>query len=214
MSHAARRSPLALAILGLLDEEPMHTYRMQQLIKARHKDDVVNVRSRASLYQVIDRLERAGLVAAQGTDRLKGRPERTVYALTEAGRAALVRWLREMLATPSREFPEFPAAIAHLPLLAPDDALRQLQRRAEALTAEVERIEEGISRGEAAALPRLFLLESEHALAVQQAELAWVRSLIDDLGAGRLTWSAESLAPYLGQPKPPGEVTEGRRTMA
>jgi DNA-binding PadR family transcriptional regulator len=213
MTHAARRSPLALAILGLLDEEPMHTYRMQQLIKARHKDDVVNVRSRASLYQTIDRLERDGLVAVRGTSRLAGRPERTVYALTDAGRATFVRWLREMLASPAREFPEFPVAIAHLPLLTPSDALRQLERRAEALTAEVDQIEDGISRGEAAALPRLFLLEVEYALAARQAELAWVRSLVDDLHTGRLTWSAESLAPYLGQPRPPEELTEGRQTM-
>jgi DNA-binding PadR family transcriptional regulator len=213
MNHATRRSPLALAILGLLEEEPMHTYRMQQLIKARHKDDVVNVRSRASLYQTIDRLERDGLVAVHGMSRLAGRPERTIYALTDAGRATFVRWLREMLASPTREFPEFPVAIAHLPLLAPDDALRQLERRAEALTAEVDRIEDGISRGEAAALPRLFLLEVEHALAARQAELAWVRSLVDDLRTGRLTWSAEWLEPYRGQPKPSLVAPEGGSSM-
>jgi len=213
MNDATRRSPLALAILGLLEEEPMHTYRMQQLIKARHKDDVVNVRSRASLYQAIDRLERAGLVAVHGTSRLAGRPERTVYALTDAGRATFVRWLREMLASPAREFPEFPVAIAHLPLLAPGDVLQQLEQRTDALATDVEQIEDGIALG-AAALPRLFLLELEYALAIRRAELAWVRSLVDDLRAGRLTWSAEWLAPYLGQPKPPGEVTEGRRTMA
>jgi len=213
MDHTVRRSPLALAILGLLEEEPMHTYRMQQLIKARHKDDVVNVRSRASLYQTIDRLERDGLVAVHGMSRLAGRPERTIYALTDAGRATFVRWLREMLASPAREFPEFPAAIAHLPLLAPDDALRQFERRAEALTAEVEQIEDGIALGEAAALPRLFLLEVEHALAVQRAELAWVRSLVDDLRAGRLTWSAEWLEPYRGQPKPSLVAPEGGSSM-
>ena len=213
MNHTVRRSPLALAILGLLEEEPMHTYRMQQLIKARHKDDVVNVRSRASLYQTIDRLERDGLVAVRGTSRLAGRPERTVYALTDAGRATFVRWLREMLASPAHEFPEFPAAIAHLPLLAPDDALRQFERRAEALTAEVEQIEDGIALGEAAALPRLFLLEVEHALAVKRAELAWVRSLVDDLRAGRLTWSAEWLEPYRGQPKPSLVAPEGESSM-
>ena len=100
-----------------------------------------------------------GLVAVHGTSRLAGRPERTVYALTDAGRATFVRWLREMLASPAREFPEFPVAIAHLPLLAPVDALRQLEQRAEALVTDVNQIEEGIALAEAAALPRLFLLE-------------------------------------------------------
>ena len=98
-------------------------------------------------------------------------------------------------------------------MLAPGDALRQLEQRADALATEVERIEERIGIGEAAALPRLFLLELEYALAGRRAELAWVRSLVDDLRASRLTWSAEWLEPYLGQPKPPPDAPEGGGTM-
>ena len=44
MNGAYRRSPLALVVLALLYEAPMHPYRMQQLIKERGKDEVVNVR--------------------------------------------------------------------------------------------------------------------------------------------------------------------------
>ena len=33
-----KRSPIALAILAMLYEAPMHPYRMQQLIKERGKD--------------------------------------------------------------------------------------------------------------------------------------------------------------------------------
>jgi DNA-binding PadR family transcriptional regulator len=69
MSKSVRRSPLALAILALLYEEPMHPYRMQQLIKERAKDEVINVRLRASLYQTISRLLRDGLIAVQETAR-------------------------------------------------------------------------------------------------------------------------------------------------
>jgi hypothetical protein len=46
-----RRSVLALAVLSMLTEEPMHAYRMQQLIKERRKDDIVNVSQRNSVYQ-------------------------------------------------------------------------------------------------------------------------------------------------------------------
>ena len=58
-----KRSPLALAVLALLIEAPMHPYRMQQLIRSRGKDQVINVRQRGSLYQTIDRLEREELIA-------------------------------------------------------------------------------------------------------------------------------------------------------
>src|SRR5436190_11458341 len=112
MKRTARRSSLALAILALLYEAPMHPYRMQQLIKERDKDEVINVRQRASLYQTIDRLLRDGLIAVQETARTENRPERTVYRLTESGRDTAFSWLQAMLANPAREFPDFPAAVS------------------------------------------------------------------------------------------------------
>src|SRR4029079_19466520 len=98
--NTERFSPIALAVLALLYEEPMHPYRMQQLIKERDKDAVINVRQRASLYQTIDRLLRDDLIAVQETARTENRPERTVYRLTESGRYAAFSWLRAMLANP------------------------------------------------------------------------------------------------------------------
>jgi DNA-binding PadR family transcriptional regulator len=165
---------------------------MQQLIKQRGKDEVINVRQRASLYQTIERLLRAELIAIRETARDEKRPERTIYELTEKGRETTLRWMREMLSTPAREFPEFPAALAYLPLLAPDDARYQLERRAQALAAELDRIDAQL-RGAVGAIPRLFLIEMEYLRAVLDTELAWVRSIVDDLGTGRLTWSAEWL---------------------
>jgi DNA-binding PadR family transcriptional regulator len=187
MKIPAKRSPIALAILAMLIEAPMHPYRMQRLIKERGKDEVINVAQRASLYQTIQRLEREGLIAGQGVTREAKRPERTVYEITPIGRAAALQWLREILSTPTQEYPEFPAAISFLPILTPGDALRQFSLRAEAIKAELGRIDEHLKR--AAAIPRLFLLETEYLRALYVAELAWVNVVIDDLSAQRLTWS-------------------------
>jgi DNA-binding PadR family transcriptional regulator len=187
-----RRSPLALAVLGLLYEAPMHPYRMQQLIKERGKDEVINVRERASIYQTIDRLQREGLVTVAQTARDEKRPERTVYQLTEEGRETTRDWLREMLSTPAREFPAFPAALAFLPLLTPEDALRQLEVRIIRLEAELARVEAELA-GAARILPRLFLIEEEYLRAMLHTELECVRSVADDLRAGQLTWDDEWL---------------------
>src|SRR5437868_1105647 len=159
--NTERVSPIALAVLALLYESPMHPYRMQQLIKERGKDEVINVRQRASLYQTIDRLLRVKLIAVRETAREEKRPERTIYELTEQGRETVVSWMREMLSTPAREFPEFPAALAYLPLLTPEDARLQLERRVHALRAELDRIDAGL-RSEAQGIPRLFLVEMEY----------------------------------------------------
>ncbi len=107
----------------------MHPYRMQQLIKERGKDEVINVRDRASIYQTIERLVRDGLVVVAETARDEKWPERTVYQLTAEGGEAVLDWLREMLAMPGREFPAFPAALSFLPLLSPGEAVRQLEVR-------------------------------------------------------------------------------------
>jgi DNA-binding PadR family transcriptional regulator len=186
----------------------MHPYRMQQLIKERGKDEVINVRQRASLYQTIERLQRDGLIAVQGTARAERRPERTIYALTDAGRAATVAWLRGMLAAPAREYPEFPAALAHLALLTPDDACQHLAARAAALTAELTRVDGQLALA-ASAIPRLFLVEGEYARALLATELAWVEALIEDLRTGRLTWSdawLQAAATHLGAPAEPPDA--------
>lgn len=182
-----RRSPLAMVVLSLLAEGPMHPYRMQQLIKERHKDEVVNVAQRNSVYQTIDRLLRAGLVGVAGTARAAARrPERTVYEITTAGLSTLHTWLREMLAVPSREFPDYPAALAFLPILSPDDALAQLRARAATLAARLDAAT--TSHREASWLLPVFLVEDEYRIAMLRAELDWTRSLIARLESGEIAW--------------------------
>ena len=190
-----RRSPLAMMVLALLVEEPMHAYRMQQLIRERDKQDVVNVAQRNSIYQSIERLRRDELIRVAHTARDERRPERTVYELTEQGRRTLDEWLTDALATPAREFPEFPAALSFLPILPPAEATRQLDRRAETLAARLAEREATLA---AVDLPRLFLIEDEYRLAMMRTELDWVRTLAAELRAGTLTWSGEWLAGWTG----------------
>jgi DNA-binding PadR family transcriptional regulator len=179
-----------MALLSLVAEEPMHAYRMQQMIKERHKDDVVNVAQRNSVYQTIDRLLRDGLIAVRETLREENRPERTVYELTGAGRETLRDWMRTMLSTPAREFPEFPAALAFLPVLRPGEVREALQERLVSLAERLSALDADLAEG-AVFLPRLFLVESEYQRAVVGAELDYVRGLVADLREGRLGWDYE-----------------------
>ena len=189
-------SPLALAILTLLHEAPMHPYRMQRLIKGRGKDQVINVEQRASLYQTIGQLLRAGLITSWENSRQEGFPERTIYKLTDEGHQTALTWLREMLATPAREFPEFPAAISLLPLLTPEDSISQLEIRVDRLTEQKKRIDQEL-QSNAAGISRLFLLESEYMKIMLDSELKWVRSIIKDLRNGRLAWNQDWMHPAL-----------------
>jgi DNA-binding PadR family transcriptional regulator len=178
-----------MAVLAHLAEAPMHVYRMQQLIETRAKDTVVNVAQRNSLYQTIARLVRDGLARVQQTAREENRPERIVYEITDSGRATLDRWLDEMLGTPAREFPEFPAALAFLALLPPKRVRERLENRRTELFRRLEASGAQMKAARDSGLPRLFLLEDEYRSALMDAELAWLDGVIADLRARKLTWS-------------------------
>jgi DNA-binding PadR family transcriptional regulator len=184
---STRRSVLAMAVLSMLTEEPMHAYRMQQLIKERHKDDVVNVTQRTSVYQTIERLLRDGLVMVESTARAENRPERTIYRITDAGRDTLREWLHDMLSTPAREYPEFPAALSFLPSLTRREAVGALTTRISRLEQRLKELDDELAHG-GTFLPRIFLIESEYQRQVFATELDYVRSLVDDIKARRITW--------------------------
>jgi DNA-binding PadR family transcriptional regulator len=206
---AAKPSPLGLIVLWELYDEPKHVYGIQKLLEQQGKDRVVNVRSRASLYQTLERLMRFGLVDLHETVRTEGYPDRIVYAITDAGREAAQEWLRDMLRTTGGEYPEFIAAVSILFGLAPDDARAQLERRVASLAAELADTEALLAGN--TELPRLFLLEEEYRRTLLQAELSWLRGVIDDLREGRLTWTEDWLREIAAAFQPPDDEKENPR---
>lgn len=187
------RSPLAMVLLALLAEEPMHAYRMQRLIKSRRKDDVVNVARSNSVYQSIERLLRDGLIEVHEKLGVETGPARIVYALTSDGRDALGRWMDAALGTPAREFPEFRAVLAVLAITGPDLVRTRLEERAAALEAVLAEAERESAAAQEWGLARVLMLEHEHLVVVTRAELDWVRQVVADLRSGALTWDTEEM---------------------
>jgi DNA-binding PadR family transcriptional regulator len=191
-SRLPRRSALGLMVLWNLLQEPLHVYAIQKQFEATGKDRVVNIKSRASLYQTLERLQRHGLVEVVETVRVEGYPDRVVYRATEAGREVARAWLREMLRSTGNDYPEFLAALSILFGLPPDEARAELKLRVQRLSAELAEAEAAL-RSVPPELPRLFLLEEEYRIAVLGAEVSFLTGVIEDLTAGRLTWSEEWL---------------------
>jgi DNA-binding PadR family transcriptional regulator len=183
------RAPLAMVVLAMFREQPMHAYRVHELIKQRGKDVIVNVAQRNSVYQTIDRLARGGWIAVRTTVRDEGRPERVVYQITAAGTRTLHDWLETTLAEPAREFPQFPAALAFLMLVTPKQALAALERRAETIARQLDAGTAALAQARATGLPRLFLVDDEYRLVMARAELDFARALVADLRGKQLTWS-------------------------
>ncbi|GAA2107769.1 PadR family transcriptional regulator [Actinomadura alba] len=173
---------LALAVLATVQQRPMHRYEMASVMRARGKDQDMNVKW-GSLYTVVQNMEKHGFLETIGSTRQGARPERTIYQITEAGRRELVEWTRELISAPQPEHLKFAAGLSVLAALPPQEAIELFQTR-------LDRLEESIGTRRAAIdeytrdVPRLFLIEEEYSLAMLEAEAAWVRSMLDELTSG------------------------------
>src|SRR5215211_1642898 len=132
-------NPLALAVMALLYERPMHPYEIVTLMRERGKHESVRLRY-SSLYSVVGALEREGLISPRETVREGRRPERTVYGITDAGREEFLAWLRELLREPAKEYTQFAAGLTIIAALPPVEAATLLEERVGLLQGEVGRM--------------------------------------------------------------------------
>jgi DNA-binding PadR family transcriptional regulator len=173
---------LALAVLSLLRPGyPMHPYQIANVLRRTGKDRDMPIKV-GSLYTVVRNLERHGFIEATGSHRAGRRPERTEYAITDAGRAELRDWLRELVAVPEPEYPRFQAALSVLSTLHPDEAAESLQERLHALDDDIAARQIALAHSEGTR--RLFLIEYEYALEMRRAEATWVRRLLAEISNG------------------------------
>jgi DNA-binding PadR family transcriptional regulator len=199
MPNKARFNPLALAVLALVFERPMHPYEMAATLKHRQKHESIKLRY-GTLYTVIDMLASRGLIRPKQTLRDGKRPERTVYALTPAGHDLLREWMRDLVAQPAKEFPQFEAALCLLPVLPPDEAVTLLRDRTVRLAGHIGQIEAELARmsemtlGEAVQpdqelpapllgqkFPAIFIVEGQYRLTLLKAELDFVNGLVRNI---------------------------------
>ncbi len=176
---------LGLAILAQLSlGRPMHPYEIATALKQQGKEGDMNIKW-GSLYTVVQNLEKYGFIEATTSNRDGRRPERTVYAITDAGRIELRDWVRELVGALEPETNRFEAALSVLGVLPPDEAIALLETRLAALDAA--NAAHRTTLKQLTQLPRVFLVESEYALAMREAETAWVRSLLGEIASGSLS---------------------------
>ncbi len=191
---------LALAVLSTVAQRPMHRYEMASIMRARGKDQDLDIKW-GSLYTVVDNLLKHGYLEVIGSTRQGARPERTIYQITDAGNRELVDWTRELLSSVDPEHPRFAAGLSVLAALPPDEVIDLLQIRLDTLVQSLAAQRATIADA-SAEVPRLFLLENEYAAAMVEAEAAWLRTLLDELIGGTYpdlepwrTWHATGAMP-------------------
>jgi DNA-binding PadR family transcriptional regulator len=181
-------SALALSILELLEERPMHPYELAATMRERHQDEFIRLNF-GSLYHTVEVLERNGWIVPAEREKEGRRPERTIYKLTDAGREVLTRMVGDILARPRREYAHFAAGLMFMHHLTATEASQHLRNRAVALKAVTLKLNTILAELRSDGISRLSLIELEHKIAMLDAERKWVGKLEQEINEGRLEWT-------------------------
>jgi len=194
---------LDLAILGVLDQEPLHGYELKKRLRGLLGRS--SGASFGSLYPALARLERDGSVSAvdaapvtpdiPATGALSGemaafkarlRPRvgrrgsrgKKVYDITDAGRAQLQQLLGDEPSAGRTADGEFRLRVAFCRLLPPTKRHSLFASRRRQVAADLSEAEARVGTAEAEADPYIRFLH-QHDVESLRHELAWLDQLID-----------------------------------
>ena len=182
-------SATRLLVLGIVrGYGRAHGYRIGNDLISWGADEWANVKW-GSIYHALRSLTNAGLMIDHNDV-----PGRTEYELTEKGHAEFLRLLRDAVRKPHARPEYLGAALAMLPSLRRDEAIRLLRERLSALEAERDKAQAQLDGWtHPPHVKELFGLW-QHTAA---GGVEWTRGVIERLEAGAY--------PMLGEPDSPGK---------
>lgn len=168
-----------ILILSHLIARPHHGYEIKKDIERMLGEDfTVN---NNLLYPALRRFEEAGIVRRE-MERQHGRPDRHLYHLTDTGKAALARMLREFPPHLAGRREEFLVRVALFDLIEPEArrailaACRTVLERRRAQFAQFHRAaEQSVMYGYAPRVTSFLMGEIEH-------QIAWIDALAEEIG--------------------------------
>ncbi len=168
-----------LAILSLVSETPRHGYEIEQIIEKRGMREWTEI-GFSSIYYLLNKLEKAGLVESQLIPTQGRGSRRRVYQITAEGREALSKATLEALSQPKQNYPAVLLGIANLPLLSQEQALGALRSYRKGLAKRL-----GDVAGQAESqrpLPDHVEILFDYSLEMLGAEKNWVEKVIRKMG--------------------------------
>jgi len=174
-----------LVVLGLLLEQPMHGYGIQQRLNDGRYDLWADILPN-SIYNALRKMERDGMVRIRGEEQT-GRQIRTIYEITDAGREEFQVLLKSSLGRYVRKYPsDLYIGLGYLCKLPPEEVDQALDLYSRSLREEMalwERGQEKKAVGTPLAEPMTALFENGKAHL--RADLEFVEYLRENSGSIR-----------------------------
>lgn len=165
-----------LAILSIVAEGPIHGYDLQTVIAERGLRAWTQI-GVSSIYYVLEKLERQGLVQStvtQGADDTARRQ----YCITTAGIGVLQTAIADLIGTPREHADEFELGLAHLPALRPGQVRTALTAYRQELASRLALARERSAALKSAQAPFHIEAMLSHRIALLEAELTWIEDFV------------------------------------
>jgi DNA-binding PadR family transcriptional regulator len=172
-----------MLMLGLIRwVEPVHGYEVRRELISWNVEEWANI-APGSIYHALRKLTDEGLLEEVGTEKVSGRPARTLYRTTRFGREEFERLLRKYWWEPHTTTDPFLAAISFLPALPRREAVLALRNRAAVLRGQVAQGRAASSRWlEEKPVHVSWLMDLTHVRA--EAEIEWCERVAARIEAG------------------------------
>jgi DNA-binding PadR family transcriptional regulator len=175
-------SDIEAAILGLLCEKSQYAYDLDRTIEERGMRNWTQI-GFSSIYYVLKRLERAGLIKGS-LEAVQGKPSRRNFTITETGRKAMREKIVSVLSSCPKLISPFDLGLANIGLLSPEEAVECLQKHIGSLDERALFLERGIAESLGRSDPYQVTLLFELPLVQLEAERECIRNLIKRLEQG------------------------------
>ncbi|MFB9878419.1 PadR family transcriptional regulator [Planobispora siamensis] len=174
-------SSTRVLLLGVLLDGPLHGYEVRRRLETWGADGWANV-AYGSIYHGLSKMADEGLLHRVE----EGRGGKTVYEITEAGRAEFMMQLMRHWWEVRPIVDPFQVALTFMDRLSPADLTAAMEGRAEQLRASLAMLERAIPAKSAYGAPR-HISETLRLHAAQlQAQLTWIEESVGRVKNGEL----------------------------
>lgn len=162
-----------MLVLGLVSEMPRHGYELEQVIELRGMREWTQI-GFSSIYFVLGKLEKAGLVVAKKPDGAKAKK---TYSATGKGYQVLAKQSLDALREVRPTYSSVLLGMAHWPVLERSAGVAALRARGEVVAKELVRL--GAIQFDQQPLPDFVEALFDYSLSHLQAEADWIKRTAD-----------------------------------
>jgi DNA-binding PadR family transcriptional regulator len=174
--NAPSTTKIDLLLLGLLLDRPMHGYELYQQIQTEGIDEWFNV-SMAGVYYSLGKLRDGGMVA-ESRQRGGRSTRKSIYRLTEEGRAAFFEAMEAQAANRDKIYLDYDVAIYLLNKLPLQRAISLLEQHQAFLAEEHGQVQDALAEEREGGNSALQLAVLDHKRRYLEMEMGWLTDVI------------------------------------